>query len=87
MLKSYLLAAGVLVTFAAPALADNWYIVHGPDHRCRVVERYVPGEDHTIVRVGPLHFGTRDEAERQLRVVCHDDGYYREEHSERRYWR
>ena len=32
-----------------------------------------------FVRVGPLHFGTRDEAESQVRVVCRDNGYYREE--------
>jgi hypothetical protein len=78
MLKSYLLAAGVLVGFATPALAD-WYIVHGPDRHCRVVERYVPNEEHDIVRVGPLRFGTRDEAEREIRTVCRDNGYYREE--------
>jgi hypothetical protein len=78
MLKSGLLAAGMLVAFAAPAFAD-YYIVHGPDRQCRVVERYVQGEDRDIVRVGPLRFGTRDEAERQVRVVCRDNGYYREE--------
>ncbi|MFY9639902.1 MAG: hypothetical protein WCD20_00375 [Rhodomicrobium sp.] len=82
MLKSSLLAAGAFVFFATPALAD-WYIVHGPDRHCRVVERYVPGEDHTIVRVGPLRFGTRDEAEHEISTVCHDNGYYREEHGMR----
>ena len=75
MFKSCILAAGTLIAFAAPALAD-YYIVHGPDRHCRVVER-VP-EDHTFIRVGPLRFGTRDEAERQVRVVCRDNGYYRE---------
>jgi len=78
MLKSCLLAAGALVAFATPALAD-WYIVHGPDRHCRVVERYVPGEERDVVRVGPLRFGTRDEAEREIRTVCRDNGYYREE--------
>jgi hypothetical protein len=77
MVRSGLLAAGMLVAFAAPAFAD-YYIVHGPDRQCRVVDRYVPGEDHDIVRVGPLRFGTRDEAERQVRVVCRENGYYRE---------
>lgn len=77
MLRSYILAAGVAVAFAAPAMADDYYIVHGPDRHCRVVER-IP-EDHTIVRVGPLRFGTRDEAEREVRTVCRDNGYYREE--------
>jgi len=76
MLKSSLLAAGAFVFLATPALAD-WYIVHGPDRHCRIVERYSPGGDW--VRVGPLRFGTREEAEHDLSVVCRDNGYYREE--------
>ncbi len=75
MLKSCIIAAGTLVAFAAPAFAE-YYIVHGPDRHCRVVER-VP-EDRTFVRVGPLSFGTRDDAERQVRVICRD-GYYPDE--------
>ncbi len=43
MVKSGLLAAGVLVAFAAPASAD-YYIVHGPGRHCRVVEHIVPGD-------------------------------------------
>ncbi len=82
MLKSTLLAAGAFMFFATPALAD-WYIVHGPDRHCRVVERYVPGEERDIVRVGPLRFGTRNEAEREVRTVCRDNGYYREEQGKR----
>jgi hypothetical protein len=76
MLRSLIISAG-LISIAAPAMAD-YYIVHGADRHCRVVERYVPGEARDIVRVGPLSFGTRDEAERQVRVVCHDGGYYRD---------
>jgi hypothetical protein len=88
MLKSTLLAAGACLFLATPALAD-WYIVHGPDRHCYVTEQYVPGGERDIVRIGPLRFGTRDEAEREIRTVCRDDGYYREERSERRreYWR
>ena len=89
MLKSCILAAGMVFALSAPAFAD-WYIVHGPDRHCRVVERYVPGEEHDIVRVGPLSFGTRDEAEHEIRTVCRDNGYYVEERSEHRhegYWR
>jgi hypothetical protein len=81
MMKSGLLAAGMLAAFATPVFAD-YYIVHGPDRHCRVVERYEPGTD--LIRVGPLRFGTRDEAERQVRVICKDNGYYREEREERR---
>jgi hypothetical protein len=80
MLKSCIAALGALTVITAPAFAD-YYIVHGPDRHCRVVER-LP-EDNTFVRVGPLRFSTRDEAERDVSVVCRDNGYYREE-AERR---
>lgn len=81
-MRRTILALGVTAALSAPALADEYYIVHGPDRHCRVVER-IP-EDQTIVRVGPLAFKSRDEAERQLKVVCRDNGYYREEREERR---
>ena len=70
-------ALGAFVAFAAPAMAGEYYIVHGQDRQCNVVER-IP-EGHEFIRVGPLSFGTRDEAERQVKVVCRDNGYYRGE--------
>jgi hypothetical protein len=76
MIRSAILAFGAAAALSAPALAD-YYIVHGPDRRCRVVERYTPGE-RDIIRIGPLSFRERGEAEREVRVVC-KDGYYREE--------
>ncbi len=76
MIRS-IIALGTLVALAAPATAGEYYIVHGQDRRCNVVER-VP-ESHEIIRVGPLSFSTRDEAERQVKVVCRDNGYYRDE--------
>jgi hypothetical protein len=83
MIRSAILALGAAVALAAPASAE-YYIVHGADRHCRVVERYTPGE-REIVRVGPLSFGDREEAERQVRVVCRDNGYYRDdERAERR---
>ncbi len=77
MIIRSILALGALVALAAPAMAGEYYIVHGQDRHCNVVER-VP-EGHEFIRVGPLSFGTRDEAERQVRVVCRDNGYYRDE--------
>ena len=76
MIRSALVAFGAVLTFTAPALAD-YYIVHGQDRHCRVVESYTPG-DREIVRIGPLSFHDRAEAEREVRVIC-KDGYYREE--------
>jgi hypothetical protein len=83
MMRSAILAIGTLAALSAPASAE-YYIVHGPDRHCRVVERFVPGEERDLVRVGPLSFGERQEAERQVRVVCRDNGYYREERREER---
>ncbi len=76
MIRS-ILALGAFVALAAPATAGEYYIVHGQDRHCSVVER-IP-EGHDFIRVGPLRFGTRDEAERQVSVVCRDNGYYRDE--------
>ena len=70
-------ALGAFVAFAAPAMAGEYYIVHGHDRHCDVVER-VP-EGHDFIRIGPLSFGSRDEAERHVKVVCSDNGYYRDE--------
>jgi hypothetical protein len=76
MIRS-ILALGAFVALAAPAMAGEYYIVHGQDRHCNVVER-IP-EDHEFIRVGPLSFSSRDEAERHVRIVCSDNGYYRGE--------
>jgi hypothetical protein len=67
---------GAVIALTGPALAD-YYIVHGPDRRCRVVETYIP-RDREIVRIGPFSFRDREEAEREVRVICHE-GYYPDE--------
>jgi hypothetical protein len=76
MIRSAIIAIGAVTVLTVPALAD-YYIVHGPDRRCRVVERYTPA-DREIIRIGPLSFRDREAAEREVRVICRD-GYYREE--------
>jgi hypothetical protein len=76
MIRSTIIALGAVTVLTVPALAD-YYIVHGPDRRCRVVERYTPAE-RDIIRIGPLSFRDREAAEREVRVICRD-GYYREE--------
>ena len=70
MMKS-LLVLGALVLTAAPAFADEYYVVRGPDRECRVVE--TRPADTTIVQVGPLAFATRDEAERERVVLCKEE--------------
>jgi hypothetical protein len=70
-MKTYLFAFAAVgaVAAATPALAD-YYIVRGPDDDCKIVET-LPS-DSTFVRVGPLSLATRDDAEREIRVVCKD---------------
>ena len=66
----YLLATALLVAFAGSALAQEFFIVQGPDKKCKVVEKR-PTEK-TIVVLGDKAYVTREEAERQLKVVCKD---------------
>jgi hypothetical protein len=66
----YFLATALLVAFAGSALAQEFFIVRGPDKKCKVVEKR-PTET-TIVVIGDKAYVTREEAERQLKVVCKD---------------
>jgi hypothetical protein len=70
MMKS-LLVLGALTVSAAPALADEYYVVRGPDRECRVVE--TRPADTTIVQIGPVAFATREDAERERVVLCKDE--------------
>jgi hypothetical protein len=67
MLKYALIVTGALVA-TSPALAAEYFIVRGPDKQCRVVE--TRPTDKTIVVLGGKAYVTRDEAERQVKVVC-----------------
>lgn len=70
MMKSFLVL-GALVATTAPALADEYYVVRGPDKECRVVE--TRPADTTIVQIGPVAFATREEAEIERVVLCKDE--------------
>ena len=67
MLKYALLAVGA-VAVASPAFAQEYFIVRGPDKSCRVVE--TRPTEKTVVVLGDRAYVTRDEAERQVKVVC-----------------
>jgi len=70
MLK-YLIAATLMVAFAAPALAvDEFYIVRNPDKKCVVVDKK-PTTTTTVV-VGNSVYKTRSEAESAVKTVCTD---------------
>jgi hypothetical protein len=67
-MKKSLLALAMIAGVSTPTLAAEYYVVRGPDQRCRVVE--TKPVDSTIVQVGPMAFVTRDEAESQVKVLC-----------------
>jgi len=69
MLK-YVLAASIVVGSVAPALAAEYFIVRGADKKCKVVE--TRPADKTVVVMGDKAYVTRDEATKQLAVVCKD---------------
>lgn len=68
MRKFIILAS--LVAMASPAIAAEYYIVRGPDKKCRVVE--TRPTDKTVVVIGDKAYVSRDEADRQVKVVCKD---------------
>lgn len=69
MLKKIILASVLTATCGSVALAADYYIVQDrTTKKCKVVE--TRPTDTTWVQIGPLAFKTRDEADRQLTVIC-----------------
>ena len=66
MLKRIMLAT-IMMGASAPAFAADYYIVRGPDKKCKVVESRPTDKSVTIL--GDKYM-TRDEADRQVLVVC-----------------
>jgi len=64
----YVLAASLLVSSVVPVLAAEYYIVRGPDKKCKVVE--TRPTDKTVVVVGDKAYVTKEEATKQVAVVC-----------------
>jgi hypothetical protein len=71
----YVLAAALIAVSAAPALADEYYVVRGPDRHCTVTTTK-PERDTVITQIGPLAFKSRTEAEDRIKTtkVCSDEG-------------
>jgi len=66
----YVLAASILAGSVAPVLAVEYYVVRGSDKKCKVVE--TRPTDKTVVVVGDKAYVTKDEATKQMAVVCKD---------------
>jgi hypothetical protein len=67
MLK-YVLPFALAMGVAAPAFAADYYIVRGPDKKCKIVEKR-PTEK-TVTVIGHKAYVTREEADKQMAVVC-----------------
>jgi hypothetical protein len=69
MIKQVCLAATAVAILSSAALAAEYYVVQEKTtKKCRVVETR-PTET-TWIQIGPLAFKTRDEAEKQIKVIC-----------------
>ena len=67
----YVLPLAVLAATAVPALSAEYFVVRDPSTKtCKVVE--TRPTDKTIVVMGDKAFVTREEAEKQVKVICKD---------------
>jgi hypothetical protein len=66
----YVLPMALMFAISTPALAAEYFVVRGPDKKCKVVE--TRPTDKTIVVVGDRAYVSRQEAEAQVKVVCKD---------------
>lgn len=66
----YVLSIAAVLAVATPAMAADYYVVRGPDKKCKVVE--TRPTDKTIVVIGDRAYVSRAEAEKQIKVVCKD---------------
>jgi hypothetical protein len=64
----YALPVALLIGATAPAFAAEYFIVRGPDQKCKIVETR-PAEK-TVTIIGDKAYVTRDEAQKQMAVVC-----------------
>ena len=67
----YVLPLAVLTATAVPALSAEYYVIRDASTKtCKVVE--TRPTDKTVVVMGDKAFVTREEAEKQVKVICKD---------------
>jgi hypothetical protein len=66
----YVLPVALIFAISTPALAADYFVVRGPDKKCKVVE--TRPTDKTVVVIGDRAYVSRQEAEAQIKVVCKD---------------
>ena len=69
----FVLATAIALGIAGNAMADEYYVVRGPDHHCTVTTTK-PADKTVVTQIGPLAFKTREEAEGRIKQtkVCSD---------------
>ena len=69
-----LLASAIVIAFAGTAMADEYYVVRGPDRHCTVTTTK-PADKTVVTQIGPLAFATKEKAEDRIKTtkVCSDD--------------
>ncbi len=69
------LAVAVAVSFALPAMADEYYVVREPHSKHCTVTTTKPTHETEVTQIGPLAFKTHREAEDRVKTttVCSDD--------------
>jgi hypothetical protein len=73
MKRQFLIASALLVTFAGTAMANEYYVVRGPDRHCTITTTR-PADSTVVTQIGPLAFESRQEAEGRIKEtkVCSD---------------
>jgi hypothetical protein len=66
----YVLPVALIFAISTPAVAAEYFVVRGPDKKCKVVE--TRPTDKTVVVIGDRAYVSRQEAEAQVKVVCKD---------------
>ena len=69
MIKNMCLAAAAVMMLSSPAFAAEYYVVQDTTtKKCKIVETR-PTET-TWLQIGPLAFKTREEADKQIKIIC-----------------
>jgi hypothetical protein len=67
-MKKLIVAASLIGFVATPALADFYIVRESPTADCKIVE--TKPADSKIIVIGDKVYKTRDEATKELAVVC-----------------
>lgn len=71
MIKKVALAAVAATILSSAAAAAEYYVVQEKtSKKCKIVETRPSATETTWVQIGPAAFKTREEADKQIAVVC-----------------